>query len=75
MQQKEKGEQVSSYIFVLWCKWEKKLRGIIKMSLAFHLTKIEEMREEVKRREGKLITNSIYTNRKSRFLFFFFVRK
>jgi hypothetical protein len=38
-------EQVSSYIFVLWCKWEKKLEGIIKMSLAFHLKKTQEMIE------------------------------
>ena len=37
-------EQVSCYIFVLWCKWEKKLEGIIKMSLAFHLN--EDRRDE-----------------------------
>ena len=29
----------------LWCKWEKKLEGIIKMSLAFHLKKTQEMIE------------------------------
>ncbi len=47
-------EQVSSYIFVLWCKWEKKLRGIIKMSLAFHLKKTQEMRNRSKRKNSSL---------------------
>lgn len=37
-------EQVSIYV-VQWCKWEKKLEGIIKMSLAFHLKKTHEMRK------------------------------
>jgi nitrate reductase NapAB chaperone NapD len=45
-------EQVSSYIFVLWCKWEKKLEGIIKMSLAFHLKKTQEMRERGQKRKS-----------------------
>jgi len=44
-------EQVSSYIFVVWCKWEKKLEGIIKMSLAFHLKKTQEMRKEVRKKK------------------------
>ncbi len=34
-------EQVSIYV-VQWCKWEKKLEGIIKMSLAFHIKKTQE---------------------------------
>jgi hypothetical protein len=45
IKKQEGKEQVSSYIFVLWCKWEKKLEGIIKMSLAFHLKKTHEMRK------------------------------
>jgi len=34
-------EQVSICV-VQWCKWEKKLEGIIKMSLAFHIKKTQE---------------------------------
>ncbi len=61
-------EQVSSYIFVLWCKWEKKLRGIIKMSLAFHLKKTQEMIEVKPKKEEA--HHHIHTNRTSRFLFY-----
>jgi hypothetical protein len=57
-------EQVSSYIFVVWCKWEKKLEGIIKMSLAFHLKKTQEMRKEVRKKKTH---HHIHANRTSRF--------
>jgi hypothetical protein len=52
-------EQVSSYIFVLWCKWEKKLEGIIKMSLAFHLKKTQEMRERGQKKKLIIISMQI----------------
>jgi hypothetical protein len=34
-------EQVS-FCVVSWCKWEKRLEGIIKMSLAFYVKKTQE---------------------------------
>lgn len=50
-------EQVSSCV-VQWCKWEKKLEGIIKMSLAFHIKKTQEKMTMMR---GQKIHHLIFT--------------